>query len=128
MNYSYQNYQQPKKQTFFVTTLVLTQIFSLFALSSQNVLAACGDFTTTDITTTADGAYSVSAVDMDGDGDIDILSASYLDNKTYWYDNDGSENFTRKTVGTSTSGPNSALPVDMDGDGAMGLWMLLAGN
>ena len=39
------------------------------------------------ITTAANGAYSVYAVDLDGDGDADVLSASILDDKIAWYEN-----------------------------------------
>ena len=41
------------------------------------------------ISTNADGARSVYAIDVDGDGDVDVLSASLLDNKIAWYENDG---------------------------------------
>ena len=41
------------------------------------------------ITDAADGARSVYAVDIDGDGDIDVLSASQSDDKIAWYENDG---------------------------------------
>jgi hypothetical protein len=36
---------------------------------------------------------SVSAADLDNDGDIDVLSASRWDDKIAWYENDGSGNF-----------------------------------
>ena len=36
-------------------------------------------FTERVITTTANGAYSVFAADVDGDGDTDVLSASQFD-------------------------------------------------
>ncbi|RLD77354.1 MAG: hypothetical protein DRJ15_13690, partial [Bacteroidetes bacterium] len=39
------------------------------------------------ITTNADGAISVYATDIDGDGDMDVLSASFDDNKIAWYEN-----------------------------------------
>ena len=41
-----------------------------------------GGFTERIITTTADGAVGVFAADIDGDGDIDVLSASFYDNST----------------------------------------------
>jgi hypothetical protein len=41
------------------------------------------------ITTAADGAESVYAADLDGDGDMDVLSASLVDDKIAWYANDG---------------------------------------
>ena len=45
--------------------------------------------------TIVDGEYSVTiptsvyAVDVDGDGDMDVLSASAIDNKIAWYENTG---------------------------------------
>ena len=39
------------------------------------------------ITTDADGAYSVHASDLDGDGDMDVLSASVNDDKIAWHEN-----------------------------------------
>ena len=45
-------------------------------------------FTTTTIATSADSPYDVFAADMDNDGDLDILSASYSDNTIAWYESD----------------------------------------
>ena len=39
------------------------------------------------ITTDAAGVKSVLAADLDGDGDQDVLSASYADDKIDWYEN-----------------------------------------
>ncbi len=41
------------------------------------------------ITTEAIGAYSVFAADVDGDGDLDVLCASFNDDKIAWYRNNG---------------------------------------
>jgi len=41
------------------------------------------------ITTTAFGARSVYAADLDGDDDIDVLSASFENDKIAWYENTG---------------------------------------
>ncbi|MCP4366734.1 MAG: VCBS repeat-containing protein, partial [Deltaproteobacteria bacterium] len=75
------------------------------------------NFTTHTITSSADGAYSVTTADIDGDGDLDVLSASELDDKIAWYENDGSENFTARTITTGADGARSVAAVDMDGDG-----------
>ncbi|MBI90087.1 MAG: hypothetical protein CMG60_08385, partial [Candidatus Marinimicrobia bacterium] len=53
------------------------------------------------ISTNADGAKSVHALDMDGDGDMDVLSTSYSDDKVAWYENDGSQNFTEQVISTN---------------------------
>src|SRR6185295_8791611 len=41
------------------------------------------------IATGVDGAQSVSAADVDDDGDMDALSASFNDDKIAWYENNG---------------------------------------
>ena len=53
----------------------------------ENDGAADPSFTARTITTSADGAKSVFAADVDGDGDIDVLSASMHDDKVVWYEN-----------------------------------------
>ena len=56
------------------------------------------------ISTAADGAESVFAADVDGDGDLDVLSASHQDDKIAWYENDGSQVFTARTITTAADG------------------------
>jgi len=45
-----------------------------------------------DIANSADNPYSVFAADMDNDGDLDILSASVVDDTIAWYENGAGEN------------------------------------
>jgi hypothetical protein len=45
------------------------------------------------ITTSAQGAQSVYAADLDNDGYTDVLSASWNDNKIAWYRNNGNGAF-----------------------------------
>jgi hypothetical protein len=71
------------------------------------------------ISTSADGAQSVFCVDLDGDGDIDVLSASDNDDKIAWYENDGNENFTAHTITTSAVCAASVFSIDLDSDGDM---------
>ena len=54
---------------------------------------------------------------MDGDGDIDVLSASFEDNKIAWYENNGSQGFTAHAITTAANGAISVFAIDMDGDG-----------
>jgi len=74
-------------------------------------------FTSHTITDSADGGMSVYAVDFEGDGDIDVLSASAIDDKIAWYENDGNENFTSHTIATSADRAAKVYAEDVDGDG-----------
>jgi len=91
--------------------------FLLFLIMSFPVVVISQTFTTHTITTSADEAHSVYAVDLDGDGDVDVLSASGDDSKIAWYENDGSESFTAHTITTSANDAQSVYAVDLDGDG-----------
>jgi hypothetical protein len=72
------------------------------------------------ITTAADGAQSVYAVDLDGDGDADVLSASFNDDKIAWYENlrdcdqDGLEDADEISSGTSTDLDGNGIPDDCE--------------
>ncbi len=71
------------------------------------------------ITSLADGAESVFAADVDGDGDIDALSASSNDDTVAWYENlDGAGQFgSRRLITQVAKGASSVFAADVDGDG-----------
>ncbi len=71
------------------------------------------------ITTNADGAASVLATDVDGDGDMDVLSASSIDHKIAWYENDGDEIFIEHVISTSADRAWSVYAADVNDDGDM---------
>ncbi len=63
-------------------------------------------------------ANDVFATDLDGDDDLDVLSASYYDNKIAWYENDGAGNFgPQRIISTAANGAWSVYAADLDGDG-----------
>ncbi len=65
-------------------------------------------------------AQSVYAADLDGDGDIDALSASLADDRIRWWESDGGSPplFTERILSTVPSGrPREVFATDVDGDG-----------
>jgi len=78
-------------------------------------------WTAVDIATSADGARSVFAADMDGDGDMDIVSASIFDDTIAWYENDGNVNpsWTAADIATNSLNARSVYVADIDGNGNM---------
>ena len=93
------------------------RVFTLFLFIS--VLVGQPRFTEHTISTSANAARSVYTADVDGDGDMDVLSASFDDDEIAWYENDGSENFTDHTISTLAYGAVSIHAKDVDGDGNM---------
>jgi len=81
---------------------------------------AVGAWTARTITTAASSARSVYVADVDGDGDLDALSASNSDDKIAWYENDGTPAigaWTARTITTAADGAFSVHAADVDGDG-----------
>ena len=69
------------------------------------------------ITVLSDGIEDVITADFDGDGDLDILSASNNDNTVSWFENtDGLGSFGAEQI-ISTAGVRTATAADLDGDG-----------
>jgi hypothetical protein len=83
------------------------------------VLQQCAaiDFTAHTITTLSPDAVCVFAIDVDRDGDIDVLSATWAD--VDMYENDGSQGFTKHTIETvccEDTKATSVFAIDLDGD------------
>ena len=84
----------------------------------MNLALGTGDasqsFTKQIITTAANSANFVSATDVDGDDDVDVVSTDYY--SVDWYENNGSESFAAHEVGSVNQG-RAVVAADLDGDG-----------
>ena len=97
---------------------VLAALFDKIAwYENDGTTGNLDDWTEHPVSTDVDAAQSVFAADMDGDGDLDVLSASFNDDKIAWYENDGSQTFTLRVISTAANGANFVIAADVDGDG-----------
>ena len=86
--------------------------------AGMQTLGALGDRRL--ISVEADAPQSVYATDIDGDGDVDVLSASSEDNKIAWYENFGGGVFSGQiTISTDAKGAQHVYAADLDDDGDM---------
>lgn len=76
-------------------------------------------FTSHLVTNKAPSVETMYAEDIDGDGDLDVLSALYVYDEVKWYQNDGNGNFTEFLISSEIDGPRSVYAYDIDGDGDM---------
>ncbi len=65
------------------------------------------------------GAYGLLEKDVDGDGIIDLLGASEIDNTVSYFINDGSGHFTQTIIDNDLTGARFIDGADFDGDGDM---------
>ena len=87
-----------------------------FYFGSFNLEVGEGVLVDPSISTTSLTSH-VFAIDLDEDGDIDILSVSDSADYVAWHENNGAESFTEHIIADSKDGARSVYAIDMDGDG-----------
>lgn len=71
----------------------------------------------------------ISTADLDRDGDLDILSATFNGvGAIAWYENNGSQEFVRNVITTDALDATSVLVADMNGDGYLDVVAASLGN
>ena len=90
----------------------------------ENNGAADPTFTATDIATGINEAWDVEVNDMDGDGDLDIVTAAFAAGASgaqtiHWFENNGAADpsFSQTTISTNARYASDVEIADFDGDG-----------
>jgi hypothetical protein len=80
------------------------------------IVATIGSYLVSNL---VDGINDARAVDMDNDGDMDIVTASYYDDTVAWFEQISPQSFVRHNLPTYTAydDPHSVFPIDIDFDG-----------
>jgi hypothetical protein len=70
------------------------------------------------LTTATNEPWTVSPVDLDRDGDVDVVTASGSDNTVAWYENGGQRPpvWTRHVITSAATQAIDAVAADLDGD------------
>jgi len=95
-------------------------LFIFFCLIGAQGISQIGfnEHLISDETFSAEGANSVFAVDIDGDGDLDVLASSRTDGTITLFRNyDGQGNFKIEFIATNIPSLESIHAADLDGDG-----------
>ena len=71
------------------------------------------------ISNTFAGAHSVYAADVDGDGDLDVLGAAWIDNDITWWENTAGDgtNWSEHPINSAFINAFSVYAADVDDDG-----------
>lgn len=83
----------------------------------ENMGAGNFNSTANKITVSARGPWMVHTADIDGDGDLDVLTASRLDDTIAWYANNGAGSFSEGVaISIGANGAMDVFAADLDGD------------
>lgn len=78
-----------------------------------------GDFTEHVVLQGWERSNCISAMDLDGDDDIDLLGTASIAGEIRWFENDGYENFSSHLITGDWGRPSSCRGIDLDQDGDM---------
>lgn len=104
-------------------------IFAILSLFQATAQIGFNEHLIVDETFSAYGANSVYAVDIDGDGDLDILASSRNDGTIFLFRNyDGQGNFKTEFITTNIPSLESIHAADLDGDGDIDIVAVSSGT
>lgn len=89
-------------------------VFLSFYLSATTELYSQLNFKSSTLSTTIGGAQNLISFDIDGDGDLDILSSA---DKMAWWENKGELKFDEHIISEECNGTITSRPFDIEDDG-----------
>ena len=92
--------------------------------SGVQIFASTSTIDSNQIYTDSHNTYSIQTIDLDDDGDLDIVAGN-SSAANYWYENNGSETFTSHSIHTDSHSTYSIQAIDLDQDGDLDI---VAGN
>lgn len=92
-------------------------LLSILVLLSSPHLYAQIEWNEHQIVTDYHGCWGIYCIDMDGDGDIDIVSAAREDDRLTWWENNGIEHFTEHSIRDNLDGVTGVHAEDFNNDG-----------
>ena len=103
----------------FLTLFLFFFTISFSQFSSEQIIENCQDCFPRDM----------FSADLDGDGDLDVLSTFLREDKVAWYENDGAGNFSnQKIISESADAVQGVYATDLDGDGDMDVLSASSGD
>ncbi|MBT3835198.1 hypothetical protein HOF56_03020 [Candidatus Peribacteria bacterium] len=100
-----------------ILNLSILSVIAISPILAPVSEAAALTFTEYPVDNTVLRIRTIYAIDIDDDGDTDIMAANMIYDDIYWFRNDGSENFTKVTIDSNFVDPEFIFPVDLDEDG-----------
>ena len=85
------------------------------------------NWTDHDIDPSINGIWDIRIIDIDHDGDLDIVGAAKDADDVVWYENDGTQNFTRHIIDGAFESTKYVDVADFDGDGDLDIVATAAG-
>ncbi len=113
------NKNRMRHRTFF-KLLIFHCLFACFLLHAPKMFSQTFFGEAEVITIDVVDPFAIYSIDLDNDGDLDIVSGSYEDNKIAWYENDGNGNFSaQQVISNYLTHLMRFYPIDKDCDGDM---------
>lgn len=80
------------------------------------------------ITWSSLGSRIVTVADINGDGHVDVVGASYYDSSLRWFENDGKGEFTNHLISSAVNEGQGVTVADVDNDGDLDIISASSGD